>query len=75
MRCASASAVHPGHVHVEDREIEGTAHENLQRLLGRFGVLNRHAPFGRLQRQDPAVGRIVVDDQHALALQRRLRAD
>ena len=74
-RAASVSAVHTRHVHVENGQIEGTAHENLKRLLGHFGVLNRHAPFGRLQRQDLTVGGIVIHHQDVLALQRGLSAD
>jgi hypothetical protein len=44
-------------------------------LLGRFGVVNRHPPFGRLQCQDSTVGGVVINHEDALALQRRLRAD
>ena len=42
---------------------------------GRLGVLRHHAPLGGLQRQDAPVGGVVVDHQHALALERRLLAD
>ena len=75
MRAASVAPSIPGMCMSRMARSKELAHENLQRLLGRFGVLNRHAPLGRLQCQDLTVGGIVVHHQDALALQRRLRAD
>ena len=69
-------AVHLGHVHVDDGQIERlTLFEPTQRFLRRFSRPRSHAPFGRLQFEDAPIGGVVVDDQHPFALQRALHAD
>ena len=77
MRRASVDAVHLRHVHVEDREVEGARRVEPVAAPRAGDSVSRgsHAPLRRLQREDAPVGGVVVDDQHALALQRRLRAD
>ena len=60
-------AVHAGHVHVEDGEVEGRPCERPQRRLGRSKAAVSASPLAGLERQDLAVGRVVVHDQQALA--------
>ena len=75
-RAGERDAVHFRHVHVEDRQVERTALvEPAQRFVRRRRRARRHTPLGRLQVQHAAVGGVVVDDEQALALERRLRAD
>ena len=63
-------------MHVEDRDIEGVPlFEPAQCFERRFGRTRQHAPLGGLQREHAPVGRVVVDDEHALALQLGLHAD
>ena len=67
-------AVHARHVHVDDGQIEGSSLQHFQRLLRVVGVLHRHAPLRRLQRQDAPVGGVVVYHQQPLADECGLRA-
>jgi hypothetical protein len=62
-------AVHPGHVHVEDGEIEGLAApgrfvEGFEGLGAALGAVHLHAPAAQLQAQDVEVGEVVVHHQH-----------
>ena len=76
MRRGQGEPVHLRHVHVEDRQVEPLARgEPAQRLARRLGVARRHAPLGGLQREDAAIGGVVVDHQDSLALQLGLDAD
>ncbi len=56
-------AVHARHLHIEDGQCELVTQQQLQCLLGRFGLMNPYA--GRLQQrvQSQQVLRQVIDDQ------------
>ena len=69
------AAVHARHVHVDDGQVEGIAREHRDRARRVLAVSDTHAPLGHLQREDAPIGRVVVDDEGALSLQRRLHAD
>jgi hypothetical protein len=67
-------AVHPGHVHVEDGEIEGLAEpgrfvEGFEGLGAALGAVHLHAPAAQLQAQDVEVGEVVVHHQHPRAFE------
>ena len=65
--------VHLGHLHVEDGDVVILAAAQAQERLGRrFVRLGVHAPRRGLPREDLAIRRVVVDDQHALAFELRL---
>ena len=67
--------VHLGHVHVEDRQIEGLAGpQPPQRLMRRGGIACERTPLAGLKPQDPPVRVIVVDNQDALSRDLRLLA-
>ena len=61
-------AVHAGHVHVEDRQVELVAALDRRERLGRRrDGLAAEPPRVGLQVEDAPVDRVVVDDEHALA--------
>ena len=60
-------AVHLGHLHVEDGDVERVAPSDvLERVAGRCRLLRQHPPRLGLPPEDLAVGRVVVHDQHPL---------
>ena len=65
-------AVAVGHAHVEDGEVEWLAMAHAIERFERRGQRRRaHAPQHREACQDAAIGLVIIDDQHALADQRR----
>ena len=73
--CGEHQSVHLGHVHVSDHR--GRSGLLLEPADGFEGVLcfaRDHSPFPGLEGEDAAVGGVIVHDQGAFALQRRLDA-
>jgi hypothetical protein len=62
---AGLEAVHAGHAHVEQDEVEGLVDEPLQRLLARFGPLGVLLVERQQVHQRAGDVRVVVDDEDA----------
>ena len=68
-------AVHFRHLHVQHREVERfVLPQQIQRLVSAVNVARQHAPLARLQRENTAVGRVIVHDEQPHAGQLRLGA-
>ena len=66
-------AIHAGHLHVEDGEIEGFALAHPFEGLGSAaGGAGDHAPLAGLQGEDAAVGGVIVHDEEAQVGELRL---
>ena len=71
-RAGERDAVHLRHVHVQDRGVVGPrvalrGFQQRQRLGPAGGAVHVDAPGAELALQDVAIGRVVVDHQHAQA--------
>jgi hypothetical protein len=66
---ASESPSILGHVHVEDRGVERIACSIQRSASAAISVARDACPTCRLQRENAAIGRVVVDDQQPLAVE------